>query len=325
MLLPVIHPPVQLAVLENALGQRLGRAAVARDGRVPVVGGAVACLPHNQSDLSISAQPDLAEHKMDTPAVPPSAGPGGYRRLRPGPGKWKSAKPFVFFPLASFCFCSTRQTGDCGMAKREKKERNRENLSTCGVPRPKSRVGYPLAPPPPSMSLLFSISRCSTDRGKPASMRPCSQHANAQRAEQHTHRLCISRGRMHSDPLREWSGPRLTCTRARAKIRFGGPGALVSAGLANRRLARAFCDQPSPHPRGWTGGITKCRIGSSMARGGRCGVWYRAGRAHTLQIIEREKKEQSSIILVCIQPVRQSEMQCSPCACLVSHNRGTLV
>lgn len=251
MLLPVIRPPVQLAVLENALGQRLGRAAIARDGRVPVVGGAVACLPHKQSDLSISAQPDLAEHKMDTPAVPPSAGPGGYRRLRPGPGKWKSAKPFVFFPLASFCFCSTRQTGDCGMAEREKKKKETEKISQLAVSRdPRAGLATRPLPPPPSMSLLFSISRCSTDRGKPASMRPCSQRANAQRAEQHTHRLCISRGRTHSDPLREWSGPRLTCTRARAKIRFGRPGALVSAGLANRRLTRAFCDQPSPHPRG---------------------------------------------------------------------------
>lgn len=127
MLLPVIRPPVQLAVLENALGQRLGRAAVARDGRVPVVGGAVACLQHKQSDLSVSAQPDLAEHKMDTPAVPPSAGPGGYRRLRPGPGKWKSAKPFVFFPVASFC--STRQTGDYGMAEREEKKGKKQKKS----------------------------------------------------------------------------------------------------------------------------------------------------------------------------------------------------
>src|SRR6187551_2257385 len=51
--------------------------------------------------LSIYAQPDLTEHKIGTPAVAPSAGPGGCRRLRPGPGpglgKWKLVTPFISF------------------------------------------------------------------------------------------------------------------------------------------------------------------------------------------------------------------------------------
>lgn len=80
-------------------------------------------------------------------------------------------------------------------------------------------------PPPPCLSSSTSAGVPSTEEtGVDAAMQSTCQRANAQRAEQHTHRLCISRGRTHSDPLREWSGPRLTCKRARAKIRFGGPG-----------------------------------------------------------------------------------------------------
>lgn len=181
MLLPVIRPPVQLAVLENALGQRLGRAAVARDGRVPVVGGAVACLPHKQSDLSISAQPDLAEHKMDTPAVPPSAGPGGYRRLRPGPGKWKSAKPFAFFPLASFCFCSTRQTGDCGMEEREKKRKKQRKSLNLTCPETQGPGWLPARFPPLHVSPLQhqQVFHRQRETGVDAAMQPTCQRAES--------------------------------------------------------------------------------------------------------------------------------------------------
>lgn len=137
-----------------------------------------------ESDLSIPAQPNPTEHKIDRPAVAPSAGPGGYRRLRPrpgpGPGKWKSATPLFCFGA----FQDKTETVETGEGERERKKKgNRENLSTCGVPRPKGRVSYPPAPPSPSMSLLFNISRYSIDRGN---RRRCGHAANVptcQRAE----------------------------------------------------------------------------------------------------------------------------------------------
>lgn len=137
-----------------------------------------------ESDLSTPDQPNLTEHKIDRPAVAPSAGPGGYRRLWPGPGpgprKWKSATPLFCFGI----FQAKTETVETGEGERERKKKgNRENLSICGVPRPNGRVSYPPAPPSPSMSLLFNISRCSIDRGN---RRRCGHAVNVptcQRAE----------------------------------------------------------------------------------------------------------------------------------------------
>lgn len=180
-----------------------------------------------ESELSIPAQPNPTEHKIDRPAVAPSAGPGGYRRLRPrpgpGPGKWKSATPLFCFGA----FQDKKETVETGEGERERKKKKTEKISQLAVSRD-PRAGLATRqrpPPPPCLSSSTSAGIPSTEEtGVDAAMQPTCQRANAQRAERHTHRLCISRGRTHSDPLREWSGPRLTCKRARAKIRFGGPG-----------------------------------------------------------------------------------------------------